>query len=51
MPYFPSVIQSVFWLYAIVEINKNFVKVRLSEKGGYEYSFFNNADIDYYSSG
>lgn len=35
----------------VVEINKNFVKVRLSEKGGYEYSFFNNADIDYYSSG
>lgn len=28
----------------IVKINENVVTVRLSDKGGYQYSFFNNVD-------
>lgn len=32
----------------IVQINGNIVKVKLSEEGGYEYSFFNNVDVTVY---
>lgn len=32
----------------IVKINDNIVTVKLSEKGGYEYSFFNNVDVSVY---
>ncbi len=32
----------------IVKINENFVIVKLSEKGGYSYSFFNNVDVTAY---
>ena len=32
----------------IVRINGNVVKVKLSSKGGYEYSFFNNLDVTTY---
>jgi len=32
----------------IVRINGNIVKVKLSSKGGYEYSFFNNLDVTTY---
>jgi hypothetical protein len=32
----------------IVKINDNTVTVKLSEKGGYDYSFFNNVDVTAY---
>ena len=32
----------------IVKINGNIVTVRLSDKGGYQYSFFNNVDVTTY---
>lgn len=32
----------------IVKIDGNIVRVKLSEKGGYEYSFFNNVDVTAY---
>ena len=32
----------------IVKIEKNIVIVKLSEKGGYEYSFFNDVDVTAY---
>jgi hypothetical protein len=32
----------------IVKINDNIVTVKLSDKGGYEYSFFNNVDVTTY---
>ncbi len=32
----------------IVKINGNIVKVKLSAKGGYEYSFFNKVDVTVY---
>ena len=32
----------------VVKINGNIITIRLSEKGGYEYSFFNNADVTAY---
>jgi hypothetical protein len=32
----------------IVKINGNIVTVKLSDKGGYEYSFFNNVDVTTY---
>src|SRR4030042_3748013 len=32
----------------IVKINGNIVTVKLSEKGGYQYSFFNNVDATAY---
>lgn len=32
----------------IVKVNENKVIVKLSEKGGYEYSFFNNVDVSVY---
>jgi len=32
-----------------VKINGNKVYVKLSDKGGYEYSFFNNVDVGFYS--
>ena len=32
----------------IVKINDNVVIVKLSEKGGYEYSFFNDVDVSVY---
>lgn len=32
----------------IVKINGNIVKVKLSEQGGYDYSFFNNVDVSVY---
>jgi len=32
----------------IVKINKNMVTVKLSEKSGYQYSFFNNLDVSVY---
>jgi hypothetical protein len=32
----------------IVKINGNIVTVKLSSKGGYQYSFFNNADVTVY---
>jgi hypothetical protein len=35
----------------VVSIEGNFVTVKLSEKGGYMYSFFNDADVNQYSSG
>lgn len=35
----------------IVIINGNVVTVKLREKGGYSYSFFNNVDADAYSKG
>lgn len=33
----------------IVKINANVVSVKLSEKSGYSYSFFNDVDVDYYA--
>jgi len=30
----------------IIKINNNIVTVRLSEKGGYQYSFFNDVELD-----
>lgn len=35
----------------VVSIEGNFVTVKLSEKGGYTYSFFNDADVTPYSKG
>jgi hypothetical protein len=32
----------------IVSIDNNIVTVKLREKGGYEYSFFNNVDVNAY---
>ena len=32
----------------IVKINGNIVTVKLSEKGGYDYSFFNDVDVSIY---
>jgi hypothetical protein len=32
----------------IVKINGNVVRVKLSQKGGYEYSFFNSVDVTAY---
>lgn len=32
----------------ILEINENIVTVKLSEKGGFSYSFFNDVKIDFY---
>lgn len=32
----------------IVKIDKNLVTVKLSEKGGYQYSFFNDVDVSIY---
>jgi hypothetical protein len=32
----------------IVEINANVVTVKLTEKGGYKYSFFNDVDVTAY---
>ncbi len=32
----------------VVKINENIVTVKLSEKGGYQYSFFNNVDATAY---
>ncbi len=32
----------------IVNINKNLVTVKLSDKGSYSYSFFNNVDVTVY---
>ncbi len=32
----------------VVKINENIVIVKLSEKGGYQYSFFNNVDVTAY---
>ena len=32
----------------IVKINENIVTVKLSDKGGYQYSFFNNLDVTVY---
>jgi len=32
----------------IVSINDNIVTVKLREKGGYDYSFFNNVDVSNY---
>ena len=32
----------------IVQINDNIVRVKLSERSGYEYSFFNNIDVTVY---
>lgn len=32
----------------IVTINENIVKVKLTQKGGYEYSFFNTVDVTVY---
>jgi hypothetical protein len=32
----------------IVKINENIVTVKLSDKGGYQYSFFNNVDVTTY---
>jgi len=32
----------------IVKINGNIVTIRLSDKGGYQYSFFNNVDVTAY---
>ena len=29
----------------VVKVNGNIVRVKLSEKGGYEYSFFNDVDV------
>ena len=35
----------------IVSIRDNIVRVRLSEEGGYEYSFFNDVDVSPYPAG
>ncbi len=36
----------------IVSLEGNMVRVRLSDKGGYEYSFFNNVNVEsYYPDG
>jgi len=35
----------------IVQIEKNIVRVKLSEKGGKEYSFFNNVSVEPYLAG
>ena len=32
----------------IVQINDNIIRVKLNEKSGYEYSFFNNVDVTVY---
>ncbi len=32
----------------IVTVNENIITVKLSDKGGYEYSFFNNVDVTLY---
>jgi hypothetical protein len=32
----------------IVKINGNIITIRLSDKGGYQYSFFNNVDVTTY---
>lgn len=32
----------------IVEIDKNYVIIKLSEKGGYEYPFFNDVKVENY---
>jgi hypothetical protein len=32
----------------IVKINGNIITVKLSDKGGYQYSFFNNVDVTVY---
>jgi hypothetical protein len=34
------------WEGKIIEIKDNIVTVKLHEKGGYSYSFFNNVDLD-----
>lgn len=34
------------WEESIIQINKNVVRVQLREKGGYEYSFFNEVQVD-----
>lgn len=36
------------WTGKIIDINKNIVIVRLREKGGYPYSFFNDVDVTAY---
>jgi len=35
----------------VVKIEDNLVKIKLSEKGGYIYSFFNNVDVGAYPDG
>ena len=35
----------------IVTKSGNIITVKLSEKGGYSYSFFNNVDVTYYPKG